>query len=378
MQKIIYIFLLSSCLIACKQHQVEESAVVEANEFNLELSQAQLKNINLKTGILERKSISSIIQVNGLIDVPPQNMVSISAPMGGYLKSTKLLEGMHISKGETIATLEDPQYIELQQNYLTGKAHLAALEKEYERQKALNESKASSDKVYEKSLADYLSQKILIKSLSEKLKLIHINPDGLNEGTISRTIHIPSPIDGFVSKVKMNIGRYISPTDVLFELVNPHDIHLALTIFEKDLNQLQLGQKIVAHAVNNPSRKYNCQIILIGKDISNERSVTVHCHFDKYDKTLIPGMYMSADIEVKSHEAYVIPNSGLVLYQNKSYVFIKEGEGKFKMQEVKTLANEDDYTQIELPKTVNTNQGNIVLDGAYTLLMALKNMEEED
>ena len=122
----------------------------------------------------------------------------------------------------------------------------------------MNQSKASSDKVFEKSQTEYLSQKVLIKALSEKLKLIDINPDNLNENNISRSINIYSPIDGFVSTVKMNIGRYVTPTDILFELVNPADIHLALTVFEKDLDKLFIGQKIIAYNNNQTSRKYNC------------------------------------------------------------------------------------------------------------------------
>ena len=82
---------------------------------------------------------------------------------------------MHISKGEVIATMEDQQYIQLQQDYLTAKAHFSSIEAEYIRQKELNASKASSDKVFQKAETEYISQKILINSLAEKLKLIGIN-----------------------------------------------------------------------------------------------------------------------------------------------------------------------------------------------------------
>ena len=73
---------------------------------------------------------------------------------------------MHISKGEVIAVMEDPQYIQLQQDYLTAKAQFAYNESEYLRQKELNESKAASDKVFEQAKATYQTQNILIKSFS--------------------------------------------------------------------------------------------------------------------------------------------------------------------------------------------------------------------
>ena len=316
--------------------------------------------------------------MNGKIEVPPQNMISVSVAMGGYLKSTKLLAGMHISKGEVIATMEDQQYIQLQQDYLTAKAHFTSIEMEYNRQKELNASKASSDKVFQNAQTEYLSQKILIKSLEEKLKLIGINPSNLNENTISRSINIYSPINGFVSTVKHNIGKYITPTDVLFELVNPSDIHLAITVFEKDLDKIAIGQKIIAYNNTRPDKKYICEIILISKDISAERALTVHCHFEQYDKTLIPGMYMNAEVEVATHNAFVIDNDGLVRFEGKQYIFEETGAGKYTMLEVTTQNNENGFTQIIFDDSTGIRNKVFVIKGAYTLLMKMKNMEEEE
>ena len=230
--------------------------------------------------------------------------------------------------------------------------------------------------MFENAQAEYLSQKVLIKSLSEKLKLISLNPDNLNENTISRSINIYSPIDGFVSTIKMNIGKYASPTDVLFELVNPADIHLALTVFEKDLDKLFIGQKIVAYNNNKSSKKYNCEIILIGKDISPERAVIVHCHFEQYDKTLIPGMYMNAEVEVSINNAFVIPNDGLVRFEGKQYVFTQTDKNKYVMQEVTTQNTENGFTQITFPDNADMTNKIFVTKGAYTLLMTMKNTEE--
>jgi cobalt-zinc-cadmium efflux system membrane fusion protein len=378
MKNIFIISIAFAFLTSCgnKQNKTETTEII-STENSVELTDAQIKNSEIQTGKIEQKSISSLLKVNGKIDVPPQNMVSISVPLGGYLKSTKLLEGMHITKGEVIATMEDQQYIQLQQDYLTAKAHFNSLEKEFLRQKELNESKASSDKVFENAQAEYLSQKVLIKSLSEKLKLIGINPDNLNENNISRSINIYSPIDGFVSTVKMNIGKYANPTDVLFELVNPADIHLAMTVFEKDLNKLFIGQKIIAYNNNQTSKKYNCEIILIGKDISPERAVTAHCHFEQYDKSLIPGMYMNAEVEVATNNAFVIPNDGLVRFEGKQYVFIQTENKKYQMQEVTTQNTEKGFTQITFADNTDMNNKIFVIKGAYTLLMKMKNTEDE-
>lgn len=335
------------------------------------LTDAQVKNAGIVLGKPEIKEIASILRVNGKIDVPPQNMVSISVPMGGYLKTTKLLPGMHVSRGEAIAVIEDQQYIQLQQDYLTAQAKIGFLENEYKRQQSLNQSQASSDKVYQQAEADYKTQRVLITSLAQKLQLAGINISRLNENTISRSINIYSPINGYVSRVNVNIGKYVSSTDVLFELINPQDIHLALKVFEKDLGKLFIGQKLNAYTNNEPGRKHLCEVLLIGKDLSEEGNTNVHCHFEEYDKTLVPGTYMNAEIEVKNKNATVVPEQAVVSYQNRQYIFISTRPNRFAMKEVTTGETENGFTEIVVDS--NLAKQKMVAKGAYSLLMSLKN-----
>jgi cobalt-zinc-cadmium efflux system membrane fusion protein len=353
---------------------VEEIKNIETGN-TITLTDAQIQNVQLETGKIEQKQISSILRVNGRIDVPPQNMVSVSVPLGGYLKSTKLLPGMHVNKNEVIAIVEDNQYIQLQQDYLTAKAQLTFNESEYHRQKELNASKASSDKVFQQASSAYETQKILIKSLEEKLKLVRINPNTLSVNNISKSVNVYSPIDGFVTKVNVNIGKFVTPGDVLFELVNPSDIHLNLKVFEKDLDKIFIGQPLISYTNNNPEKKYRGDILLISKDVSTDGIIEVHCHFDSYDKNLFPGMYMNAEIELKNKMRNVLPDEAFVRFEGKEYIFEKNGENKFEMVEVEIGKSENGFTEIISDKDLSGKT--IVTKGAYTLLMSLKNKEEE-
>ena len=358
-----------------KKVETEQSSALPENR--VQLTAEQLKNTKIETGVLSQKEVSTLLKINGIIEVPPQNLISISVPLGGYVQSTHLLEGMQVRKGEVIATIEDQQYIQIQQDYLTAKIRLNAFEREFVRQKELNENKAGSDKVFENAQSDYLSQKVLIKSLAEKLKLIGINPEKLNENGLSRRISVLSPINGYVSRVNTNIGKYVTPADVLFDLVDPADIHLALSVFEKDIHQLSIGQKLVSFTNSEPDKKYPAKIILIGKDVSKERSVTIHCHFDKYEPYLIPGMYMNAAVETKALTGYVIPDDGLVRFEGKHYIYEVIVDKGYEMREVLTQGIEDGSTLITFQDNSSPVGRTFVTQGAYTLLMKMKNMEEE-
>lgn len=364
-------------VMACgSKNEITDATTTAENENSILLTDAQYKNAGIVLGKVEQKSISTILKVNGRIDVPPQNMISVSVPMGGYLKHTRLLPGMHLNKGEVIAVMEDQQYIQLQQDYLTAKTQLNLRENEFNRQKELNLSKATSDKVFQQSEADYTTTKINVKSLAERLKLIGINPDKLDENTISKSINLYSPIDGYVSEVNVNIGKFTQPSEVLFELINPADIHLALTIFEKDLQKLSIGQTLFAYNNSQPDKRYECEIILIGKNLSTDRSVEVHCHFENYDKSLVPGMYMNAEIEVKNHKVAALPDDALVRFENNQYIFTAEDENRFTIHAVKTGASENGFT--EIIADMDLSNKNIVVQGAYTLLMSMKNKAEDE
>ncbi|MBK8831726.1 MAG: efflux RND transporter periplasmic adaptor subunit [Saprospiraceae bacterium] len=377
MKHIIIGIFLTAILFACgKQDNTSSANTVETvNENAVKLTDAQIQSAGIQVGKLEKKDISTILKVNGTVDVPPQSLVSVSMPLGGYLKSTHLLPGMYVKKGEVIATMEDQQYIQLQEDYLVTKSNLEYAASEYNRQKELYETKSSSEKVFQQARMEYDNQKIALRALAEKMELIHLNPEKLTENNISNTVQIYAPISGFVSAVKMNIGRYVTGTDVLFELINPLDIHLNLRVFEKDIEKLSIGQSVMAYTLHQPDKKYPCEIMLISQALSDDRTAEVHCHFEKYDKILLPGMYLNAEIAVKNHNAFVVPEDAVVIFEGKSFLFVAVSKNEYKMTLVETGVME--AGAIEIKNAEALSDADIVTAGAYTILMEMKNKSEE-
>jgi len=367
---LLIITLIYGCSSSAKQ-EVEVNAKAEGDL--VKLSPEQIKQIDLQVHEVQSKNISTALKLNGQINVPPQNLISVSVPLGGYLKSTSMLAGSQVRKGQLLAIIEDPQYIQLQQDYLSAKSKLSYAIKEYQRQKELNSAKAGSDKVLQQAENDFRNLNIESKGLAEKLKLIGINPGKLTEDNISRTINIYSPINGFVSKVNVNIGKYVTPSDVIFELVNPADIHLNLTVFEKDLSKIKVGQQVAAYSNSQPDQKYMTKVSLVSHSLNNDRSTEVHCNFEQYDKNLVPGMYMNAEVQLETDKIDALPNEAFVSFENKDYVFVSNGNNTFKMINVVKGKTEQGFTAVNS----ELKEKKIVIKGAYSLLMKLKNTIEE-
>ncbi len=361
-------------ILACTGNKTKEAVEVEKGNDSLSadlvtLNAAQLKTANLAFGTAELMSMHKILKVNGAVDVPPSNIVSISIPMGGYLKKTSLIPGMFVKKGNLLAVLEDPSYIELQQDYLTAKSKLVYLEADFNRQRDLNATKSTSDKIFQLSRSDFESQKYLTKSLSEKLKLLGIDPLALNENNISRAINFNAPINGYVTKVNVNIGKYVTPTDILFEIIDPSDLHLRLIVYENDATNLKVGNKVSFYTNNDIRKKYLAKVAVINPNINEDKTTEVHCHLVNESVRLYPGTSANAEIELNDAKVNAVPEQAIVKWQNKPFVFIKMEGNSFKMVPVEVGVSTNGYVEIKN----DLGKQAIVTSNAYTLLMQLKN-----
>jgi len=364
---------------SCSSSSGEKTAAPEkaADENTVSLTDAQIKNAGIETGAIQSQNMNSVLKVNGVVDVPPQNIVSVSFPLGGYLKHTNLLPGMHVSKGEVIGTIEDQGLVQLQQDYLMAQARLHFLQQEYDRQKELSEQQVSAAKTFQQVQADFAAQKVLVKGFGEKLRLININPAALNENNISRSVPVYSPINGFVSKVNVNIGKFVNATDVLFELINPDDIHAALTVFEKDMPKLKVGQLVKVSFVDEPGKEYDCEVILVTRNVDVNRSGTIHCHFKTRPKNLLPGMFLNGSIHIENISSLTVPEDAVVRYGNKEYIVQATGKNNYQLVAVETGIR--DNGRVAVSSTATELSGmQVVTKNAYAVLGKMKNTAEEE
>lgn len=371
-----YFFFLLLLAASCGTNKTatEEPKAEAPLENAVTLTTTEIRTAGIEVGSPVEGISTSYLKVSGLLDVPPRNLVSISFPLGGYLQSTRLLPGMRVQRGQVLAQMQDQSLIQLQQDYLVAKAKVGYLQKEYERQKGLNATKTTSDKVLEQTESEYRTQRVLIASLGEKLRMVGIHPASLSENSIRRSVPILSPISGYVSAVHVNIGKYVNPSDVLFELVNPADLHVALKVFEKDLPLLQMGQPVNVTLVNHPGKIYQAVVSLISRNLDASRAAIVHCHFRNAGSDLLPGMFANAEIAVNNKDALMVPEAAVVRWGSDQYIFLQRGTGAFEMLPVDVGVTNNGQTEISHP-LVNLQGKPLIVKNAYAALMKLKNTE---
>jgi cobalt-zinc-cadmium efflux system membrane fusion protein len=388
--KIVYIlFIFLSGFALCSCGDKEKTTVTEAgadhteeeDENQVELTPEQFKNAGVELGKIEQKQISGTIKVNGILDVPPQQLVTISVPLGGFLKNTSMLEGTRVRKGQVIAIIENLEFIQIQQDYLEAKSQLEQAKADYDRQLELAKENVNSQKTVQQAKTAYETWKAKAGGLREKLNVIHVDVSALEKGEMKSSINLYAPIDGYVTEVNGNIGKFMNPSDVLFEIVDTEHLHAELIVFEKDVPKLKIGQK-VRFTLANESTERMATVFLIGREIGTDRTVQIHCHIDKEDTELLPGMYLSALVETSGALVSALPNEAIVDHQGRKYIFVLSGkaeqpaaEGRhFTMVEVQTLSSELGFTEVAVPDSFA--RAEIVVKGAYSILSEMKNSEE--
>ncbi len=367
--------------VACgnkNQPEVAETTTDSTAEESVHLTSTQFNNSGIVLGKSVNQNINQKIKANGKLDVPPQNLVSISAPYGGFLKSTTLLQGMHVHKGEVIAQMEHPDYIQLQQDYLENKSTLTYLKNELDRQQELAKEEVNSRKTLQKAKTDFEVMQARVNGLRAKLELIQIDVTKLEKGNIQKTVALTSPINGYVTKVNVNIGAFVTANTVLFEIVDTEHLHAEISVFEKDIHHIKIGQKVSFTLANETQERF-AKVHLIGREISDDRTVRVHCHLDKEDKDLLPGMYLSAYIDVKANTSNTLPNNAIVDFEGKSYVFLldKKVNNNYTFTRVKIEKTGEENGFTAFTSTQDLSNKEIVTEGAYKLLSAMQSGEEE-
>ena len=238
------------------------------------------------------------VSFNGTMVIPPQRMATVSLTMGGVIKSTSLLPGEPVRQGSVLATLENPDFITLQQTYLDSHAQTEFLEAEYLRQQALSAEQAASQKKYQQSKADYLSMKSRQDAAAAQLSLLGISPETLLKDGIQPLLEVRTPISGYAANVAMNVGKYINPGEALCEIIDKSTPILCLTTYEKDLADMQTGSPVQFRVNGMGKQTFHGTVVSIGQKVDEvNRSLEVYASIKETNPQFRPGMYVTAHIQ---------------------------------------------------------------------------------
>lgn len=365
-----FLILLTFVFTACKN---SESSAPETEEDAslITLTKAQYQSNAFEVNRLTEEPFPTYIRTQGMIDVPPQNKAAIHAMMGGFVKNISLLVGDQVKKGQVILTLENPQFVQLQQDFLETKEQLSFLKSEYERQATLYDEKITSQKNFLKAESDYKTAVARVESLKKQLQMVGINPGNLQPGNIRSQVQLRAPISGFVSAIYISSGSYVSENEPLMEIVNNDHMHLEMQVFERDIPKLKKDQVIVFKTSETSSESYEGTVHLIGTTVNSQtRTTQVHGHIpDSIANRFAVGMFVEAQIEAESTSTAALPKEAVVEVEGNFYALLKLDTEGLQFRKVKITPGKEHNGFVEI-KNANTfpASAQFLVKGAYNLI----------
>lgn len=364
--KSLFLFLMISIITSCNSsiNSKKEVEIFEEKDSVITITNSQFESAKMELGKVSLQNFTNSIKTNGYIDVPPENRAKVSAIMGGFIKHSPLLIGDEVRKGQLLLTIENPDFIEIQQNYLEITEQLNYLKSENERQKILFEENITSQKNYLKAESTYKSALALSNGLAQKLKLMNINPDNVKSGKITSTIGIYAPISGSISKIFINVGEFKNSSEVLLEIINNKHIHLELVVFEKDILNIKKSQQIRFKVPESSLKNYKASVHLVGKSIDENRTVKVHGHLDDENESFIVGMFVDAEIITNSVQKEALPLGSILEEDNNYYVLVlkDKNENSYQFEKVRISVGTINEDWIEV---IDSNINEVLIKGAF-------------
>lgn len=376
-----------------------QEAEEHVEDEDVHLLQKQMDVMGIELSSFQYLNLSTTVKANGQLELPPQNQASISAILGGRVKGIEVVEGDFIRKGQTLARLEHPDFIEIQEQYMMARSEFEYLEQDYQREKSLLADGIIPEKDFQKTVSEFRASLAEINALKLKLEMLHINPKSVEEGNFISSIPVKSPIKGFVKQIEVNMGKFVEPETEMFEIVDNDHIHIDLMVYEKDLNKIKNKQKVMFSLSSHPDSVFEGSVFAIGRSFEKEpKAMVVHAEIENRRGNLLPGMYVDARIITDKRKTQALPNDAIVADGGLNYVFVlqpdqgsgghESGTGAhshgpdgghddeyiFRKIEVNTGATDIGFTEVvpayNLPENVK-----IVTKGAYYLLAEMKKGE---
>lgn len=359
-------------IAACKNKESETEPSNNTTDLTVTISRAQFESGGMRLGQITNESFPQTIRATGMIEVPPENKAVVSAFIGGYVKETPLLIGDVVKKGQALLSIENPEFVTLQQNYLETKQQVSFLQAEYERQQQLIAENISSQKSFLKAESDYKAKLALYSGLKQKLRMLNFSIEKVESGDIRSVANIYAPIEGSITKMNVSKGTYVSPSDEIMEIIDNDHIHLELNVFEKDVMKLEKGQLISFAIPESSEEAYEAEVYLIGTNIEDNRTIKVHGELkEKKQHNFLTGMFVDANIVTSSLEKQALPSMAVVEINNISFALklVSENDETFVFEKVvlKTGDRYNDFTAVEEVES-EVADTRYLTKGAFSLL----------
>ncbi len=372
--------------------KVQEDLSEAAAAKEVHITKEQYKAMDVQLGTIEKKNLANVLKATGYLSVPPQSKASITSPLGGTVRLISVQEGDNVRKGQALATIVNPEFVKMQENYLDAKSQLSLAEANFLRQQELFKENVSAKRLFQEAESNYKSLQAKVASLRSQFNLLGINVSNISPGNIISSIIIRSPINGNIAKISVNLGLTVDPSTVVMQVVDNSHLHLDLFVYEQDLPKVNIGQNVDFMLTNLPGKNFLAKIYSIGSAFENEtKTIPVHAEINGYIRELIEGMNVTGLINIGDNLTTAVLSKAVVSFSGNDYIFIQKQDKALPDNSKPTDQSSYTFERIRVKKGITSGgytevtplepvpEGvKVVTNGTFYLMAILTNAGEEE
>lgn len=392
----------------------------EEKEGQIEVTKEQLKGLGLKTVTVSENPVPKYLKASGEIGENENFTTHVTSRLSGRVITINKSVGEYVKKGDVLAVVESKDIADLQSQLIEAQSKITFLKKElqnrdkltansitqqqkfidflrqtYDRQLKLFKDDIAPRKNVEeadKNLKTAILEKekihieaeaskqqvrgeinnleIQMERISKELQIYNFTPAQVQQSIVSRrlntSITIFSPASGLISQRYLNLGEIVDTSKEIFTIIDPSSVWVFANVFEKDLEQINVGQSayFITRGTNNS--RYNAVVNYITPQVSDEtRTTRVRLSVTNNTNVLRKGMF--ADVFINTGEgtpAITVPKESIQRVENKQVVYVMKEETVYQATPIVTGVSDDKSVEI---KSGLKKGEKVVTKGSFTL-----------
>lgn len=305
-------------------------------------------------------TLSPIVSVTGTVTFDPQRVAALGSRIAGRVRRVVKQEGDRVEPGDVVVEIESADVGNAQAAIVAAKARVDAANADDERQKALFDQHAASQREAEQAHQAALVAKAELAAAEQRVRAM-----GAVAGEAG-VVTLKAPIGGKVVEIKASRGQFVEPTFTVARIASLDRVWIELAVFERELGHIHAGDPVELSTQASQGVALTGHVAQVGDVIDLEtRSAPVRVVVDN-DGSLRPGQSVLAKIHTRSTTgaALLAPLDAVTSVDGKPTVFVAHDETSVEPRAVSLGPR--DATHVVLANGVEPSD-RIVVSGVFAL-----------
>ncbi len=283
----------------------------EGEGGSVHVSPGVVQNLGIRLGKVAKVSLRSGLHAVGSVVFDDRLVELVQARVEGYVTHLNVRAPLeHVRRGQSLATILAPQWLEAQQEYL-----------------ALVDSRSQSAD----GIRDAARQRMVLLGVpAASIRAVETKHE------TNATTTLVAPIDGVVTELGVRDGAAFMAGASLFRINGLATVWVNAQIPEAQVSMVPMGSTVEAHATAWPGAAFKGRVIALLPQVDPQtRTLTVRVALDNPDYRLSPGMWVALDFTAPAAAPQlVVPSEAVIVTGERSVVIVTDGKGSFDVVDV--------------------------------------------